>query len=57
MTLAIIGSRNCGKSAFIRRAWKNSLVSEAERQAVKDTDGQRVIRCACDSTAPARIQL
>ena len=47
MTLAIVGSRNCGKTSFIRRAWKNSLVSDPERQAVKDSDGQRVIRCEC----------
>ncbi|KAI5124751.1 hypothetical protein M0805_005385 [Coniferiporia weirii] len=45
MTLAVIGSQGCGKSSFIRRAWKNSQVSEAERHTVcaKDSDGSRVI--------------
>ncbi|THH12356.1 hypothetical protein EW145_g71 [Phellinidium pouzarii] len=45
MTLAIIGSQGCGKSSFIRRAWKNARISEAERHTVsaKDSDGSRVI--------------
>ncbi|KAL5527520.1 hypothetical protein ACEPAG_6321 [Sanghuangporus baumii] len=45
MTLAVIGSRGCGKSAFIRRAWKNSLVTEAARHSmpITDSDGNRIL--------------
>ena len=48
MTLAVIGSRGCGKSAFIRRAWKNSLVFEATEHTVpvNAVDGSRTIYCA-----------
>ena len=47
MTLAVIGSQACGKSAFIRRAWKNSLVTEAARHSVPitDSDGNRILHC------------
>ncbi|KAH8118477.1 ras GEF [Phellopilus nigrolimitatus] len=45
MTLAIIGSQGCGKSSFIRRAWKYSRLTDAERLVVpaKGSDGTRVI--------------
>ncbi|PAV21147.1 ras GEF [Pyrrhoderma noxium] len=37
--------KGCGKSAFMRRAWKNARISEQTRHTVsaKDSDGTRVI--------------
>lgn len=45
MSLVIVGSRGCGKSTFIRRAWKNSRTSEQTWFTVSATDsnGTRVI--------------
>ena len=47
MNLVIVGSKGCGKSAFMRRAWKNARISEQTRHTVsaKDSDGTRVIHC------------
>lgn len=47
MTLAVVGTQGCGKTSFIRRAWKFFRVSEPELQSVtaKDPDGHRVIHC------------
>lgn len=47
MTLGVVGARGCGKSSFIRRAWKHSRVTEAEHKvaSIRDNVGVRLIHC------------